>query len=259
MTVADFSLEAAALGAGAAFVVGVDEVGRGPLAGPVTAAAVRLDPGRLPVGLKDSKAMTALARERMFDWLMAHAQVSVAHASVDEIDTLNILRASHLAMERAVAGLPADHALVDGNLIPKGLRCTSQAIVKGDAKCLSIAAASVIQVARWSASARGACLACRVWSHAFSARVTASPSVGGRPCSAWKAAASSRRRASMALCRLDHVLARRSSTPTISRTGRLSTPLAIPLRRFSKRTPSRAMSSDSMRVLYISARVTLAL
>ncbi|MBP9181498.1 MAG: ribonuclease HII [Fuscovulum sp.] len=144
MTVADFSLEAAALGAGAAFVVGVDEVGRGPLAGPVTAAAVRLDPGRLPVGLKDSKAMTALARERMFDWLMENAQVSVAHASVDEIDALNILRASHLAMERAVAGLPADHALVDGNLIPKGLRCTSQAIVKGDAKCLSIAAASVI-------------------------------------------------------------------------------------------------------------------
>ncbi len=144
MTVADFSLEAAALGAGAAFVVGVDEVGRGPLAGPVTAAAVRLDPGRLPVGLKDSKAMTALARERMFDWLMENAQVSVAHASVDEIDALNILRASHLAMERAVAGLPADHALVDGNLIPKGLRCTLQAIVKGDAKCLSIAAASVI-------------------------------------------------------------------------------------------------------------------
>lgn len=144
MTVADFAFETAALAAGAAFVVGVDEVGRGPLAGPVTAAAVRLDPGHLPVGLKDSKAMTALARERLFDWLMDHAQVSVAHASVEEIDALNILRASHLAMERAVAGLPADHALVDGNLIPKGLRCTSQAIVKGDAKCLSIAAASVI-------------------------------------------------------------------------------------------------------------------
>jgi ribonuclease HII len=144
MTVADFAFETAALAAGAAFVVGVDEVGRGPLAGPVTAAAVRLDPGHLPVGLEDSKAMTALARERLFDWLMDHAQVSVAHASVDEIDALNILRASHLAMERAVAGLPADHALVDGNLLPKGLRCTSRAIVKGDAKCLSIAAASVI-------------------------------------------------------------------------------------------------------------------
>jgi ribonuclease HII len=144
MTAADFSFETEAFGLGATFVVGVDEVGRGPLAGPVTAAAVRLDPGHLPQGLKDSKVMTALARERLFDWLMQHAAVSVAHASVDEIDTLNILRASHLAMERAVAGLPADHALVDGNLVPKGLTCTSRAIVKGDAKCLSIAAASVI-------------------------------------------------------------------------------------------------------------------
>lgn len=144
MTVADFTFETAIYAAGATYVVGVDEVGRGPLAGPVTAAAVRLDPGRLPQGLKDSKAMTAAARERMFDWLMENAAVSVAHASVEEIDTLNILRASHLAMERAVAALPADHALVDGNLIPKGLTCTSSAIVKGDAKCLSIAAASVI-------------------------------------------------------------------------------------------------------------------
>ncbi len=144
MTVADFSFEAEALGLGATYVVGVDEVGRGPLAGPVTAAAVRLDPGHLPQGLKDSKAMTAPARERLFDWLMQHAAVSVAHASVDEIDRLNILRASHLAMERAVAALPADHALIDGNLIPRGLTCTSRAIVKGDARCLSIAAASVI-------------------------------------------------------------------------------------------------------------------
>jgi len=140
----DFGQEEAALQGGAIFVVGVDEVGRGPLAGPVTAAAVRLEPGRLPQGLRDSKAMTALARERLYDWLMQHAQVSVAHASVEEIDALNILRASHLAMERAVAALPADHALVDGNLIPRGLACASRAIVKGDATCLSIAAASVI-------------------------------------------------------------------------------------------------------------------
>jgi len=140
----DFGQEEAAFRQGAVFVVGVDEVGRGPLAGPVTAAAVRLDPGRLPQGLRDSKKMTAQARERLFDWLMQNAQVSVAHASVEEIDTLNILRASHLAMERAVAALPADHALVDGNLIPKGLACTARAIVKGDATCLSIAAASVV-------------------------------------------------------------------------------------------------------------------
>lgn len=144
MPVPDFVQESAALLAGARFVVGVDEVGRGPLAGPVTAAAVRLDPGHLPQGLRDSKAMTAAQRERLFDWLMQHATVSVAHASVEEIDSLNILRASHLAMERAVAALPADHALVDGNLLPKGLGCSSRAIVKGDATCLSIAAASVV-------------------------------------------------------------------------------------------------------------------
>ena len=74
----------------------------------------------------------------------AVAEVSVAHASVEEIDSLNILRASHLAMERAVAGLRADHALIDGNLIPRGLGCAATAIVKGDAKCLSIAAASIV-------------------------------------------------------------------------------------------------------------------
>ena len=75
---------------------------------------------------------------------MAVAEVSVAHASVEEIDALNILRASHLAMERAVAGLRADHALIDGNLVPRGLDCSATAIVKGDAKCLSIAAASIV-------------------------------------------------------------------------------------------------------------------
>ncbi|MFZ1468216.1 MAG: ribonuclease HII [Paracoccaceae bacterium] len=140
----DFAHEQAALQAGATFVVGVDEVGRGPLAGPVTAAAVRLDPAHLPTGLRDSKVMSAPARDRLFDWLMTHAQVSVAHASIKEIDSLNILRASHLAMQRAVAALPADHALIDGNMIPRGLTCTSLAIIKGDAKCLSIAAASVV-------------------------------------------------------------------------------------------------------------------
>ncbi len=140
----DFTYEAAALQNGATCIVGVDEAGRGPLAGPVTAAAVRLDPGRLPTGLNDSKVMTAKARERLFDWLMTHATVSVAHASVAEIDHLNILRASHLAMERAVAALPADHALIDGNQRPWSLTCASTLIVRGDAKCLSIAAASVI-------------------------------------------------------------------------------------------------------------------
>ncbi len=140
----DFTHETEAMARGACRVVGVDEVGRGPLAGPVTACAVRLDPGRIPQGLHDSKLLTAARREALFDAIMAVAEVAVAHASVEEIDRLNILRASHLAMERAVAGLQADHALIDGNLIPRGLGCAATAIVKGDARCLSIAAASIV-------------------------------------------------------------------------------------------------------------------
>jgi ribonuclease HII len=140
----DFSHETAVLSRGALWVIGVDEVGRGPLAGPVTACAVRLDPDCIPVGLQDSKLLTVSRREVLYDEIMAVAEVSIAHASVEEIDTLNILRASHLAMERAVAGLRADHALIDGNMIPRGLGCSATAVVKGDAKCLSIAAASII-------------------------------------------------------------------------------------------------------------------
>lgn len=142
----DFSFETAALARGLRPVAGTDEVGRGPLAGPVTAAAVILDATRIPAGLGDSKALSSAKRERLFAEIMASAQVSVAHATVEEIDALNILRASHLAMERAVAGLPctAAHVLVDGNLIPAGLRGRAEAIVKGDARSLSIAAASII-------------------------------------------------------------------------------------------------------------------
>ncbi len=148
-TAPDFAAETAARAAGARCVVGVDEVGRGPLAGPVTAAAVCLDPGNIPPGLADSKTLRPAARERLSDWLLTHARCAIAHASVEEIDRLNILRASHLAMERAVAALGADHALIDGNLIPKGLTCRAEALVKGDARCLSIAAASIIaKVAR---------------------------------------------------------------------------------------------------------------
>ena len=139
---ADYAFEAALGGV----VAGVDEVGRGPLAGPVTAAAVVLNPANIPQGLADSKTLTATRRQALFAAIMDCAQVSVAHASVQEIDELNILRASHLAMERAISGLPRapDHALIDGNLIPKGLTLPATAIVKGDAKSLSIAAASII-------------------------------------------------------------------------------------------------------------------
>ncbi|WP_415794025.1 ribonuclease HII, partial [Cereibacter sphaeroides] len=126
-------------------------VGRGPLAGPVTAAAVRLFPGRIPEGLNDSKKLTAPRREMLAAEIHTVAEVSIAHASVEEIDRLNILQASHLAMGRALAGLPSrpDFALIDGHMVPKGLGHRCRAIVKGDALCLSIAAASIVaKVAR---------------------------------------------------------------------------------------------------------------
>lgn len=142
----DFCFEAAAIARGRVCVVGVDEVGRGPLAGPVTAAAVRLHPARIPDGLNDSKALTEARRNALYALIMASADVSIAHASVAEIDELNILRASHLAMERAVKGLATfpDYALIDGNMIPKGIGCSAEAVVKGDARSLSIAAASIV-------------------------------------------------------------------------------------------------------------------
>lgn len=145
-TVPDFILEQAAIQAGHLIVAGVDEVGRGPLCGPVTAAAVILDPANIPEGLNDSKKLTAKRREALYDILLECAEVSIAHASVAEIDDINILRASHLAMERAVAGLARkpDHVLVDGNLIPRGLLIPSTAVIKGDAKSVSIAAASIM-------------------------------------------------------------------------------------------------------------------
>lgn len=144
-------MERDALARGMTRIAGVDEVGRGPLAGPVTAAAVILDPGNIPDGLNDSKRLTARRRETLHDALQACAIVSVAHASVEEIDTLNILRAAHLAMQRAVEGLPhpPDMALVDGNLVPKGLDTSAKAVVKGDRLSASIAAASIVaKVAR---------------------------------------------------------------------------------------------------------------
>ena len=147
----NFQFEQAALNRGARCIAGVDEVGRGPLCGPVTAAAVILDPGAIPEGLDDSKKLTARKREVLYDNILTSARCSIAHASVAEIDELNILRASHLAMERAIAGLdtPPDHVLIDGNMIPKGLGLSAEAIVKGDSRCLSIAAASIVaKVAR---------------------------------------------------------------------------------------------------------------
>ena len=147
----DFSFETAAHGRGFLRVAGIDEVGRGPLAGPVTAAAVILDPDRMPQGLRDSKQLSAARRQSLALEIHATAQVCIAHASVEEIDRLNILHASLLAMERAVAGLPTppQWGLIDGNRLPPGLRGRAEALVKGDARCLSIAAASIVaKVAR---------------------------------------------------------------------------------------------------------------
>ena len=127
-------------------VAGVDEAGRGPLAGPVVAAAVILD-DRNPIrGLADSKVLTARRREQLFDEIRAKALCcSVAEASVDEIDTLNILQATLLAMRRAVEGLRLKPALVlvDGNRLPT-ISMRAEAIVKGDSKIAAISAASIL-------------------------------------------------------------------------------------------------------------------
>jgi len=131
-------------------VAGVDEVGRGPLAGPVMAAAVVLDPARIPDGLNDSKKLTAPRREALCAALMDCAEVSIGLATVEEIDVHNILRASHIAMLRAIQGLPSppDHVLIDGNQVPRGLNLPASTLVKGDTRSLSIAAASIVAKTR---------------------------------------------------------------------------------------------------------------
>lgn len=141
-----FRHEDAAFAKGFTRVAGLDEVGRGPLAGPVVAAAVVLDPNNIPDGLNDSKQVTAKRREALYDILEDVADVSVANASVREIEEHNILRASHLAMVRALSGLntPADFALIDGNMVPRGMNLANETLVKGDTRSLSIAAASIV-------------------------------------------------------------------------------------------------------------------
>jgi ribonuclease HII len=150
----DFTIERRCRG----LVCGIDEAGRGPLAGPVVAAAVILDPRRLPRalrdGLDDSKRLSAGQRAACYRALAHTAARGAAHialgaASVREIDTLNILRATFLAMTRAVAalGLRPDHALVDGNLAPP-LGCAVETVIGGDGLSLSIAAASVVAKVR---------------------------------------------------------------------------------------------------------------
>lgn len=126
-------------------VCGIDEAGRGPLAGPVYAAAVILDPDAIPEGLNDSKKLSAPRREALAEQLRTYAKISVGIASVEEIDSMNIYQATLLAMRRAYDNLrpAADAALIDGNATPQ-LPCHTQTIIKGDTVSLSIAAASII-------------------------------------------------------------------------------------------------------------------
>lgn len=140
-----FRHERRALKNGASCVAGIDEAGRGPLAGPVVAAAVILDPKRLPKGVRDSKQLPPERREELYAIIIERAEIGLGVVEVDEIDRINILNATFLAMVKAIDGLrraPA-LALIDGHIAPK-LSCAAQCIVDGDAKSLSVAAASII-------------------------------------------------------------------------------------------------------------------
>lgn len=131
---------------GYSFVCGVDEAGRGPLAGPVYAAAVILPDGVIPEGVNDSKKLSEKKREALFDIITEEAlDYSIAYATAEEIDDINILQATFLAMKRAIDGLKtkADYAMIDGNRMPP-LDIPGETIVKGDANSASIAAASIL-------------------------------------------------------------------------------------------------------------------
>lgn len=127
-------------------VAGIDEAGRGPLAGPVVASAVILPRKDLPIPLDDSKALSPKARERMLNVLRSTAIIGVGIAEPEEIDRLNVLHASLTAMKRALSdlGVIPDAALIDGNKVPPDMPCPAEAIVKGDSKSFSIAAASIV-------------------------------------------------------------------------------------------------------------------
>ena len=143
----DYSYEKAAREKGYTLICGVDEAGRGPLSGPVCAAAVILPEDCEIGGLNDSKKLSEKARERLFPQIVEKAVAyHVAYASVEEIEKYNILEATYIAMNRAIEGLStaADFALIDGNRIPRDIKISCETVVKGDAKSMSIAAASVL-------------------------------------------------------------------------------------------------------------------
>lgn len=126
---------------------GVDEAGRGPLAGPVFAAAVIFDPDNVPEGLNDSKKLSEKKREQLFDQIVSRALAyGIAQASVEEIEQINILQATMLAMQRAVEAMPIkpEYILVDGNRLPQAFAGGGERVIKGDALSASIAAASIL-------------------------------------------------------------------------------------------------------------------
>ena len=143
----DFLIENSAKEKGYNLVCGVDEAGRGPLAGPVCAAAVILPEDCEIDGLNDSKKLTEKKREILFDIIKEKAVAySIAYGSVEEIEEFNILEATFIAMNRAIDGLEIkpDYALIDGNRVPKNIKIPCETVVKGDAKSASIAAASIL-------------------------------------------------------------------------------------------------------------------
>lgn len=142
----DLKFERRAARRGAKVVAGVDEAGRGPLAGPVVVSAVILNTRRIPDGLNDSKLLDAEVREALFEKLMRSATVAIVIAPPALIARLNILQATLWAMRQAVLSLPIrpDHALIDGNMLPKEMPCGGETIVGGDGRSVSIAAASII-------------------------------------------------------------------------------------------------------------------
>ena len=142
----DYSYEQAAMQSVFNLICGVDEAGRGPLAGPVCAAAVILPEDTEIEGLNDSKKLTEKKREQLFDIIIEKAvDYSIAYGTLEEIEEHNILNATYFAMNRAINGLEkVDFALIDGNRLPKDIKVPAATIVKGDAKSMSIAAASIL-------------------------------------------------------------------------------------------------------------------
>lgn len=143
----DYEFEKAAVNSGFSCICGVDEAGRGPLAGPVCAAAVILPEGAVIEGLDDSKKLTEKKREKLYDIIKQTAVAySVAYGTLEEIETVNILEATYLAMNRAIEGLTVkpDFALIDGNRVPRGIKISCETIIKGDSRSMSVAAASVL-------------------------------------------------------------------------------------------------------------------